>query len=336
MLNMAKKYVDRRTGKTTEKNVKKEDMKVLVELAETVGEEALLEYAKKNAETIADRVIEEKKADIQNLVKSTNQGIPKKLEGLENEIDPVIKDIPQASPAPISKKDLPDLMKGTLLENYNNEYEPLKTYIITEHFSHGNLLENAKDFVEKLNDAYHQVKNDLGANFDEAHLNHVTNNLKAGVYQSILKKQESVREERWNLAWKLSAVGMLLPIVSHLIIWGWYLFKRVMEPLRSTTIDSDKFVEKYSQKHEDNSVDGILDALQEKTPVREKNHELRARRAIIQIEDENEADDKNAAENVNLSKSIQIIKANWGHRTHHFKHAQANENVAEQDNVIGL
>lgn len=207
---------------------------------------------------------------------------------------------------PLKDYDVGRLLKEIMLDGCKDKESPYKKHILKNHFTSGNLLDSTKDFLNKLDVEYANLKS---KGTDKVKLNKAANALKSEVYQAILDKQETVREQRWKTAWILTGVGFLLPGISHLAIWGWYFYHRVNEPLRLQEISSTQFLGVYDKKGGMTARD-MLSALEQKEPVREKNEQLRARRTVLpgktaEVEIDIESDD------VSLFDTVQIISTNW-------------------------
>ena len=229
--------------------------------------------------------------------------------------------------------DIVDLMTWYLLENYNDENDLKKYREISEYYICSYKLERIREFPDMLNQAYEAAKMNFSSCCDKGKLNAVTNLLKASIYQEALDKQNDLRKSRIKTTKVMSLWGLLLPVISHVIILVWYLYRLWKEPLRSKKITPYVFKKIYTEKKEAYSglsQSELLDSLnRDKQPVRYKNGELRAHRALIAINDprlqeQSESTTSNGS-NPLLSETyrdtfsaIQVISTKWNRQARIF------------------
>ncbi len=241
--------------------------------------------------------------------------------------------------------DVVTILTFYLLENYEGLSDGPKYHELADYFTGDDLLTHAQEFTEHLATAYNTVKLNLGEDCDDEKLNIVANTFKANIYKEIVERQGELRNSRWKTAWILSIAGLALPILSHLIIWAWYFYRRVNEPLKAITIDTKELCKIYDKKQGYQSTVDILHQLNEKEPVREKQDELRARRAVVPIlAEESDKEEGEDSEEVRLVddfyniSAVQIISTNWNRQAKRFENklSALKENFEDHDSIDSI
>lgn len=185
-----------------------------------------------------------------------------------------------------SAEDITATLTTYLTFAYNSNHDsqhPLMQDVLS-YIGNRHHRQHAKAFPKMLQEARQLAQDELGENVDQLKLNQCSNAVKSDAMLAVYQKQQYVAKRQLMRAKVLSVFGLILPGISHAIIWIWYAIMRYRDPIKSVTVTESKYQSyqalKQSEPQQSNSSE-ILAALSRREPVRGKAGKPQMRKSVI-------------------------------------------------------
>lgn len=202
-----------------------------------------------------------------------------------------------------------------LVDSVQGEDNEYLYHDIARYFADEKLTERSKAFPCVLNAAIkHVCAQQKISVLDRDFARHV-NELKNKVYLNMYDKQLAIRQSRWKTAWLVTILGsFILPVISAIIVWSWYVHRRINEPLRSVELNRKQALGYFNKDKESgqtvSSIVQVLDNLEQKDALRHQSGKPKARRAYVALSDLR-VDPSDIGNAIELGNCVQIIATNW-------------------------
>lgn len=186
---------------------------------------------------------------------------------------------------------------------------------IVDYFADERLLKRSKEYEVYLVNAIAEAKNELKESGDALEkFDSVVNKFKSSMDVDRYQKQLDIRQSRWKTAW---VATLLIPVISWIPVWLWYLHRRLNEPMRAVKMTREEGVAFFNRNKQHGegvvkSVKDMLGKLSDKQSIHQKKTGgNRLRRTYVHIGDPSELDPHDVGQAFSVGKSFLVLSSNW-------------------------